>query len=298
MKPYRKPFFGDPLFPVDLVFQGLKKPENELPDHLHDRYELVYVHQGRGTFFIDETFYEKNAGDLFVIPGNAIHRSIPDEAEPIVSTALFFAPALAAEAPSDADGYRPLRCFESARKRKRYKLELSADADARNDVERILGRIHEELEERRLGYREAVRLLLRELLLRLNRLEPAEGRSAGGPDLRIVPPWMDAVLRELDRLPEGASGLSELSRRANVSPAHFSRVFKRLTGMNVTDYLNAKRIVRAKELLRDTGEHVGEIAERCGFDSMPHFHRVFKSLTGLTPGAYRKRQPGPADGFA
>ncbi|TLS53775.1 helix-turn-helix domain-containing protein [Paenibacillus antri] len=293
MKPYRKPFFGDPLFPVDIVFQGLKKPENELPDHLHDRYELVYVHQGRGTFFIDETFYEKTAGDLFVIPGNTIHRSFPDEADPIVSTALFFAPALAAEAPSEEDGYRPLRCFESARKRKRYKLELAADA--RDDAERMLGRIHEELEGRRLGYREAVRLLLRELLLRLNRLAPAEGRSDGGPDLRIAPPWMDAVLRELDLRPGSASGLSELSRRANVSPAHFSRVFKRLTGMNVTDYLNAKRIVRAKELLRDSSEQIGEIAEGCGFDSMPHFHRVFKSLTGLTPGAYRKEHSGLAD---
>lgn len=62
MKPFRKPFFGDPLFPFEINHKNIKKQDNELPDHLHDRYELVYVYQGKGTFFIDNTWYEKKVG--------------------------------------------------------------------------------------------------------------------------------------------------------------------------------------------------------------------------------------------
>ena len=58
--------------------------------------------------------------------------------------------------------------------------------------------------------------------------------------------------------------------------------------MNVTDYVNAKRIVLAKEQLLGSDDNVSLIAERCGFESLPHFHRVFKKLTGTTPASYRR----------
>ena len=50
MQPYRKSFAGDPLFPFEIVYKTIKYPDNELPNHLHDHYELVYVHSGQGIF--------------------------------------------------------------------------------------------------------------------------------------------------------------------------------------------------------------------------------------------------------
>jgi|HigsolmetaGSP12D_1036236.scaffolds.fasta_scaffold00376_2 AraC-like DNA-binding protein/Ni,Fe-hydrogenase maturation factor len=286
MKPFRKPFYGDPQFPFELVYKDKKSPQRELPDHLHDRYELVYVYRGKGTFFIDNTFYEKSPGDLFIIPGNTIHRSFIDETDPIVSTAVFFAPALARTESPD-DGYPELLIFDWARKRKSYKVELPDEL--KKATEAALDEMAEELRLRRLGYREAVRLLLRMLLLRLNRYcAPDPQEVAGGSS--IGPAWMAEALRAIDERPDRGATLSELAGRAGVTPPHFSRVFKRLTGMNVTDYVNAKRIVRAKEMLLETDDSVGSIAERCGFESLPHFHRVFKSLTGVSPGAYRRER--------
>lgn len=286
MKPFRKPFFGDPLFPFEIVYRDKKSPQRELPDHLHDRYELVYVHQGRGTFFIDNAFYEKLPGDLFIIPGNTIHRAFPDEHDPVVSTAVFFAPALAQEQSLDGT-YSDLRCFEIACKRKSYKIELPPQL--RMLIGTATERIDREIRRRMIGYREAVRLQLRQLLLELNRFIAPEWReNAGGT--RIGPSWMKEALLAIDKHPNRRMSLSELAERACVTPPHFSRVFKRLTGMNVTDYVNAKRIVRAKELLLGTEESIGRIAERCGFDSLPHFHRVFKALTGLTPSVYKREQ--------
>lgn len=288
MPPYRKPFYGDPLFPFEIVHRDRKSPQKELPDHLHDRFELVYVFGGKGTFFIDETIYEKSAGDLFLIPGNTIHRSFPEPDDPIVSTAVFFAPGLA-QMESFDDGYSGLAVFEIARMRKRYKIELQAEL--RRETEETMDRMDLEFRRKQTGYRQAIRLLLQQLLLRLNRYAAAGlPGDAGHPP--IGPAWVREALREIDRHPGRDNGLAELSRRASVTPPHFSRVFKRLTGMNVTDYVNAKRIALAKELLLETEESVGAVAERCGFDSLPHFHRVFKAMTGLTPGAYKRESRG------
>lgn len=115
MNPVRKSFSNDPLFPFDLVFKDTKSPERELPDHLHDRYEWIYVYAGKGRLFIDQKFYDMGAGDLFLIPGNSIHRAFPDPHELITSTAVFFAPTLISTENYD-DSYNGLRCFDLAKK--------------------------------------------------------------------------------------------------------------------------------------------------------------------------------------
>lgn len=288
MNAYRKPFAIDPLFPFEIVHKARKFPQRELPDHLHDLYELVYVHEGKGTFFIDKTFYDKEPGDLFVIPGNTIHRAFPEADDPIVSTAVFFAPSLA-QTESLGGAYAPLSCFELAVKRKRHKIELPADI--RKCLLEAMDEMERETRERKNGYRQAVQLLLQQLLLRLNRLTLAEA-PADAVSSRIGPAWIRETLRSIDERPGQEAGLAELAERASVTAPHLSRVFKQLTGMNVTDYVNAKRIVRAKELLLSTEEGIDSVAERCGFQSLPHFHRTFKKLTGITPGSYRKNARG------
>lgn len=283
MKPIRKPFALDPVFPFELVYQGVRLTENELPDHLHDLYEVVYIHEGKGTIFIDHAFYDKEPGDLFLIPGNTVHRSFPSIAEPIVSTALFFAPSLLRSEPL-GDGYDPLNSFEIAHKSKQYKVALS-DSNRRH-IEDTLRAMSEEWQSGATGYRHSLWLHLQSLLLEVGRL-PLAGKPSG-PLMGFGPPWVLTALRDIHQDPVGCGGLRELSGKANVSAGHFSRVFKQLTGMNVTDYVNAKRLVMAKEFLLASDDNIETIAHACGFQGMRHFYQIFKKLTGATPKAYRR----------
>ncbi|TYP76353.1 AraC-like protein [Paenibacillus methanolicus] len=284
LEPFRRPFFGDPLFPFHIIYRALKHPQHELPDHLHDRYELVYVHRGSGTFFIDKTLYDKKPGDLFLIPGNTVHRAFPEAADPIVSTAVFFAPALMEGGPYD-DGRPLLQGFDIARRQGRHRF--SVPEDLRRAIESALDTIHEEHESREAGYRAAIRLELGRLLLLLGRYlnQQFADRPADGVH---VPSWIRSALHTIDAAPEQPHSLTAFADAAAVSASHFSRTFKQFTGMNVTDYVNAKRIIRAKELLTGTDGTIADIAERCGFASIPHFHRVFKALTDVTPSSYRR----------
>lgn len=286
MKPFRKPFSGDPLFPLELTYQSEKKQTNELPDHLHDHYELVFIHRGKGVFFIDHTWYEKKRGDLFLIPGNTIHHALPNHEDPILSSALFFSPALLAMEPVD-DGYHNLMGFDLARKHHSYRIEQPEPLIAY--TEWALEQMHRELTARQTGYREAVKLTACQLLLQMNRHLQSERSRSAMREPGFGPSWMMEALRQIDEHPEGPISLARLAEQANVSAPHFSRVFRQLTTLNVTQYVNAKRIIRAKELLGTSDRNILDIAELCGYETPTHFYRVFKSLTGQTPNQYRRR---------
>lgn len=278
----RKSFESNVLFPFELVYQAMRKQENELPDHSHDHYELVYIHEGKGVFFIDHLWYEKRKGDFFLIPGNTIHHSLPDDEEPIVSSAIFFAPYLMNALPYDPN-YSALACFEYAKQKKLYKLELPEQL--KTIVETSLFSMSKEWEQRPVGYQNAIWLTLGQLLLQLTRITNSSSfKQSANP--HYSPSWMLSALQTIDQHPESEHSLVQLARNASVSTAHFSRVFRQLTTMNVTNYINAKRIAKAKQMLLETDHNIECISEHCGFQTTTHFYRVFKQITGITPRRY------------
>ncbi|WP_159881787.1 helix-turn-helix domain-containing protein [Paenibacillus puerhi] len=289
MNPVQKTFDASSSFPFACVYRDTKQQQAELPDHIHDWCELVYVYSGKGTFFIDQSFYEMSAGDLFLIPGHTIHRAFPDQDDPVTSTAIFFSPQLVTHHfPGNPFSY--LTGFEQARKDRRYKCEQLPLAPAA--LETVLDDIQDELVTGEYGNRQAILLLLQRLLLAIVRScrksDPASRRLPQQETL-IGPSWMKEILHDLDaKLSDSKLGLSVLADRASVSPAHFCRTFKQLTGLNVTEYLTMKRMFRAKELLLQTDANISDIAPMCGFDSLPHFHRMFKKIVGETPAVYRR----------
>lgn len=283
MNPLHKQFNTDQYFPLELVYQDTKLPHKELPDHLHEWFEFVYVHEGSGIFFIDQAFYDMEAGDCFVIPNNTIHRAFPAEDNPVTSTAIFFSgvlipPILLGES------FSYLQCYEQAKMRKSHKIRISYSE--RHHVESLLVHMHEEWTEHAVGYRHAILLDLSAILLSLNRVSDTN-RQLSKPFL-IGPRWMQDILLYIDGHPENNLNLAALASRASVSPAHFSRVFKQLTGLTVTEYVNAKRMLRAGELLLSTDHSIHHIASQCGMHSLPHFHRIFKRITGTTPAIYKR----------
>lgn len=70
----------------------------------------------------------------------------------------------------------------------------------------------------------------------------------------------------------------------HMSPAYFSRYFKKMTGLTFSSYLNVLRVDRAVELLAG-GEDItmADLMARCGFNTLRNFNRVFKAVTGYAP---------------
>lgn len=82
--------------------------------------------------------------------------------------------------------------------------------------------------------------------------------------------------------------VEELAEIACCSKDHFSRQFKKLTGLLPSDFINNKRIDKAKEILITTSKSQRQISEEIGFNSQQYYTRIFKKITGETPAEYRK----------
>ncbi len=82
--------------------------------------------------------------------------------------------------------------------------------------------------------------------------------------------------------------LKALAAASYLSPFHFARLFKKLTGTSPHNYLAGIRAARAQLLLAETDLSVTEIGARVGYLSGSHFTKAFRIATGATPREFRK----------
>ena len=86
--------------------------------------------------------------------------------------------------------------------------------------------------------------------------------------------------------------IPELAAEAFFSPFHFSRIFRRETGVAPGQYLTAVRLFEAKRLLLSTSFNVADIACQVGYRGIGTFTTRFSAAVGCSPGQYRRLPPG------
>ncbi len=82
--------------------------------------------------------------------------------------------------------------------------------------------------------------------------------------------------------------LKRLAMLQNISPSYLSSVFKKETGVTVTEFVNNRRIKNAINLLETTKIQIQTVAQYSGIDDVNYFIKLFKKFTGMTPKQYRQ----------
>lgn len=85
--------------------------------------------------------------------------------------------------------------------------------------------------------------------------------------------------------------VADLARVASLSPAHFSREFRRTFGEAPHQYLLTRRLERASNLLRNTDRPVTDICFAVGLSSVGSFTTSFRRVYGIAPRRYRASFP-------
>jgi AraC-like DNA-binding protein len=91
---------------------------------------------------------------------------------------------------------------------------------------------------------------------------------------------------------EHTLSLADLAAVAQMSPAHFARLFKQATGRTPHQYVILCRIECAKQLLTETALSLSEIGSRVGYVDQSHFTALFRQHVGTTPKIYRDATSG------
>lgn len=83
-------------------------------------------------------------------------------------------------------------------------------------------------------------------------------------------------------------GRTQIADELCLAPEYVSKLFKKESGMNLSDYIAGYRVLQAKNLLDRGDMSVSEVAEACGFENATYFSTTFKKHTGISPNQYRK----------
>ena len=154
---------------------------------------------------------------------------------------------------------------------------------------------------------EAIGLRAMEMLTDMIQGHPAPAEPVTIPNVLVVermstaleakyPQMVQNALRVMDARITERVGADVIAKAVNESRRSLERLFEKHVGMGIAAAMAARRVERAKLLLRTTTLTVGRVGRNCGFVSDWYFGHVFKKHTGLTPLAFRKQSKEiPAD---
>ena len=122
-------------------------------------------------------------------------------------------------------------------------------------------------------------------MLKLNQKEPKGGENMHS--------W-EAIERVLNYMEEHMNEdlmTEQLAEMAGLSPFYFQRLFKRLVGKSVQEYVKLRRLAHSVEWLNIPEKRIIDIALECGYSSHANYTRAFKEVFAITPEEYRKQYP-------
>lgn len=104
---------------------------------------------------------------------------------------------------------------------------------------------------------------------------------------QIVLAAVEMIRKEIENVD---FNINTIANALYLTPAYFSRVFKRKMGMTCIDFIKNYRINLAKELLQNTDLSIQQISEKTEYATVYYFSQQFKQVTGESPGSFRKKR--------
>lgn len=270
---------------------GLFGHDTKTTSHSHDFIEFSFIEQG---FTMHRVEGEKTSlllpGDiLFVLPGMAHEywKSTNNK----VFNCLFY-PEVLGEDLNALIQLPMLKWVLKADSGVRWgKTHLKADS--RYAISELSKKLQVEGSARLLGWKIRSKALLIDYLISLSRVWGKEKYSDVINDSYIKEndadylPTPSGIMRLLEASEKKRMSVEDMAATIGYSPEHFSRVFKKLTGISPLAYLTNMRVAAAAEKLLDERLSVAEVAEMTGFEDVNYFSRIFKKETGKTPSEFR-----------
>jgi len=276
---------------IDIRIHRDNKP---VTSHAHDFVEIVLIGKGSCTHHYHNTEVRLIPGDLFVVLPHETHSYDINE-DVIIYNCIFYDQALKEDWAElqriggifDMLVVEPLYRAESTNQEIMHlkPAELSF-------AENIMKRMFDEQNDRLAGYKLAQKAYLILLLTFMGRIWVKQvnldsQENIGKRDL------LTEALKFLETNYESEIQIPDLALKVFMSPQRFRKVFKDVTGMTPLDYINAIRINRAVDLLKDDSLSIAEVSQQIGILDTNYFSRLFKQRTGSTPSEYRKKQNKP-----
>ena len=248
--------------------------------HLNNYVEIYVYVSGNHNYIVENNLYELKRGDIVVINPREVHKALT-LSETLYERFYFLVdcntfehmhPDPLSSILNKPSGAGNLISFDDATLREVLTMLYAISdcfRDGRNDQLRAFGYFLR---------------ILDEIHRQLRREIPSEGNFTRTPEL------LKKTLLYVAKHTAELQSITEIANSLGLSPQYLSSYFSKQIGTPLKNYIQAKKIALAKDLL-DKGADVTWTCYECGFNDCSYFIKVFKKYVGMTPMAYKKEAP-------
>ena len=242
-----------------------EKPNLDLfKRHTHDNYEIFCFLSGDAKYFVEGNIYDLKPNDILVIKKSETHALLISNAVPYCRYVVNFNAAALPESQRQnliaiLDN-KPLGKFnripagEFEKNMWIHHLEQIVQAES-FDVKQLY-----------------LTILLKELCQNISKTEDESDTAT----------MNDNLIEYINKNLMTCSSLDEICEHFYISKTHLNRKFKAITGSSVWDYIVAKRLIIAKDMLT-SGWKPKAVSEKCGYVEYSAFYRAYKTQFGVSP---------------
>lgn len=258
------------LYITDIGYYPKAKFHYRERPHGADQHILIYCHEGSGKVTIRKSEYKIEAGDFFLIPIKTAHTYAADESSPWTIYWIHFKGATAGNIVSAFENQRGLKSFIRS-------TEKSIE---------LFNEMYTQLER---GYGSNTLMYANMCLWHFfaTFLYNDNSGTPGKPGAKDAP---DMAINFLRKNVDKVLSVEEIAAEVNLSPSHFSYLFKKKTGFSPIEYLNHLKVQKACQYLLFTSLRIKEISQELGIEDQHYFSRMFTKVMGIAPNEYRKKR--------
>lgn len=260
--------------------------KEELPPnveyHNHDFYEIFFYISGKVTYIIEGKSYRLKPGDIILINNRELHRTIIESGEDYERIVIWIRPDYITNLNTDSTDLT--MCFESSAKKK-YNL-LRPDTETLAYLKSIVQKLEKAYYNSGFGSEVLKNAYINELVVYLNKAylytkdEEIEADIEYNQKISNIIKYINANL-------DSELSLENISARFYISKYHLLREFKKYTGFTIHRFIQKKRLIMARMLLKEDVK-VSEVSMICGFGDYSNFIRTFKREYGISPKVFAR----------
>jgi len=251
--------------------------------HFHPEYEIHLVTETTGRYFVGDFIGEFEPGNLVMTGPNLPHNWVSAVAEGTVIAQRGLVLQFTEEAIRNSmDTFPEIAAFDVVLQKSRWGLLFT------QETAELIKPVLLDLIDAQGGRRIARFMEIIDILTRAQGVETLAGASYQPDPSGYMSAAMNKVLAHIaQNLTEPGNEIG-LAAIAGLSPAAFSRSFRRHTGMSPVQYVNRLRINLACQLLMsEEGKSVTDICYEVGFNNQSNFNRQFLAQKGMSPSRFR-----------
>jgi AraC family transcriptional regulator, melibiose operon regulatory protein len=274
MNYYLEQVQSDSRIPAKIYVDETGRRNNRYPLHYHDNLEFDLVIEGTLTGRCNGVQTTIRCGDFFFVNSGDLHETFSDTAQRVRTVTVLLSHTLLGNFYPDVSSFL---------------FVIPAGSPQRIQIQQLLLRIGTLYSERRQFFELEITIALESIsliLLSECRVRCSETVVTGHGTRSLVN--IKKVVAYLQANYAEDISLGAAASEVNMTPAYFSRFFKKQTGETFCWYLSKIRAYHASVSLSDTARSVTDIALDCGFLNVKAFIESFRKIYGETPARWRR----------